>query len=268
MSRDAGIRFVERSRLGHKDIVVPPLCPYSSILISREAESPTETISQILTHSVGVPTSRLISLPPVYSELVTSVQNDFNYRERSTYVLKTGPVEVVLSSASESTRRNFNKAEGSYRFEKSGVNPELIAGMVEDAYKRSGHQFALPAHAIGAFADSLVERGLGGTVGVFSKDTGELQAGIVYLTSESVSWYWLSGSLPGSAMTVLLIKTLAHLHEQGIEVLDLMGANTQGIAEFKRRFGGQLVSYSHLESRTLTSRLIDSAGILARKLKY
>ena len=44
-------------------------------------------------------------------------------------------------------------------------------------------------------------------------------------------------------MTVLLGHVLARLREEGVAYFDFVGANTPSIAEFKRRFGSELVSY-------------------------
>jgi len=71
-----------------------------------------------------------------------------------------------------------------------------------------------------------------------------------------MAWYWVAGSKRGPAMTVLLTRSLEFLREQGITTLDFMGANTDGITEFKRRFGGRLVEYTHYTKQNAGNRLV------------
>ena len=62
--------------------------------------------------------------------------------------------------------------------------------------------------------------------------------------------YWIAGSPPGPAMTVLLGHTLPRLRDAGLQRFDFVGANTPSIAEFKRHFGPTLTPYFHLEKIT------------------
>ena len=48
-------------------------------------------------------------------------------------------------------------------------------------------------------------------------------------------------------MTVLVGNLLARLRDQGVHMLDFVGANTPSIAEFKRKFGSRIVPYYRVE---------------------
>lgn len=74
-------------------------------------------------------------------------------------------------------------------------------------------------------------------------DSGAAAAGIALLHAPAASYYWVAGSAPGPAMTVLLGFVLQVLAERGVPLLDMVGANTPTIAEFKRRLGARLVPY-------------------------
>lgn len=77
--------------------------------------------------------------------------------------------------------------------------------------------------------------------------TGACEAGVVVLHDDATAHYWIAGSRPGPAMTVLLGHLLERLASNGMKLFDFVGANTPSIAEFKRRFGPQLVSYYRVE---------------------
>ncbi|MEX0599100.1 MAG: GNAT family N-acetyltransferase, partial [Rhodothermales bacterium] len=75
------------------------------------------------------------------------------------------------------------------------------------------------------------------------KSSDEIHAAVVILNDGRTAYYWIAGSRPGDGMTVLIGELLPRLFNQGIELFDFMGANTPGIAEFKRKFGARLVPY-------------------------
>ena len=73
---------------------------------------------------------------------------------------------------------------------------------------------------------------------------GVPEAGLAALTDGRTAHYWLAGSVPGAAMTVLLAEAFTRLAEEGVTTFDFAGANTPSIAEFKRKFGSTLVPYA------------------------
>ncbi len=75
------------------------------------------------------------------------------------------------------------------------------------------------------------------------KDQQQPDAGIVVLHDGETACYWIAGSKPGPAMTVLLGHVLEELKSSGLRSFDFIGANTPSIAEFKRRFGPALTPY-------------------------
>ena len=79
-------------------------------------------------------------------------------------------------------------------------------------------------------------------------DDGRAEAAVCTITDAGTSYYWLAGSVPGPAMTVLLGSLLPKLRQDGVRIFDLVGANTPSIAEFKRRLGAQLEEYRALTS--------------------
>ena len=74
-----------------------------------------------------------------------------------------------------------------------------------------------------------------------------LEAAFALLCDDRSASYWVTGSSPGPAMTVLLGSVFPLLEAQGLESFDWIGANTPSIAEFKRRFGAMLTPYFRIE---------------------
>ena len=78
------------------------------------------------------------------------------------------------------------------------------------------------------------------------RDTGAFEGGLIVLVDGSSAYYWIAGSIPGAAMTVVTGQMLFRLRSEGISTVDFVGANTPSIAAFKRRFGPTLVEYPRL----------------------
>ena len=81
-------------------------------------------------------------------------------------------------------------------------------------------------------------------------DTDTPEGGLAVLHDGHTAHYWIAGSAPGPAMTVLLGHTLPRLRDDGIKLFDFVGAHTPSIAEFKRHFGPVLTPYFYLEKIT------------------
>jgi hypothetical protein len=54
------------------------------------------------------------------------------------------------------------------------------------------------------------------------------------------AWYWIVGSRPGPAMSVLVAHALDALATDGVTSVDWCGANAPTVADFKASFGGRL----------------------------
>ncbi len=271
-----------RSRGPVRDVVLPPFCPYTALLPEAAASSPDWTA--LTGRGTGLPANRLISLTPAISGPESS-----GYRQpadtasaeviaRQTYHLSTAPLEDALSSWSASPRRTWRKHANEFEFrvhpnsaaEEAGescrdVIVELTE-LVKSGYARNGRRFPLEPSDLANWAVDLVDAGLAQLYSLYDRDKGTLAAGVVALKHQQMAWYWLAGSVPGPAMTVLMGYLQDDLHRQGIPVLDLMGANTPSIAEFKRRFGGELTPYLHIRTSTLAGSLIDQAAHAVRKM--
>ena len=73
--------------------------------------------------------------------------------------------------------------------------------------------------------------------------SGQAVAAVGFLVHNKAVYYWLAGSRPGPAMTILLSSALPALAATGAEAFDFVGGNTPSIAEFKRRLGAIPITY-------------------------
>jgi len=251
-------RVIVRSRGPLKDIVVPPFSPYSAILLDPKATvTERDAAVALLNKSVeALPYSRLFSLDPEYFGSDSSLDG-FTVQKRFTYALRNAPLEEAIAEWSSSSRRTFRKHSKEYEFLDDSVDVEQIAAMTAEGYKQSGRKMALNPFILSAFAESLIKRGLAAAVGLRNRENGRLEAGMVLLLNSATAWCWLTGSVRGPSMTVLTAHAQQFLHAKNVRRMDLMGANTPNIAEFKRRFGGDLISYCHLSRRSVMSAALE-----------
>jgi len=257
-------KLVVRKRSFFSDVVVPPLTQFTPILLAPSADNEARqaALKCLFEDHAALPFSRYFSFAPHLSSILEGVGSNWCHMAKDTYVLPTANTEEAIAKWSSSTRRNFRNATDKYEFTSEAVSSKHVVEMTETAYERAGMKLSLPSHVVGTFAEALVERGLGRIVGLTSKETGELEAGIVLIESKEMAWYWLAGSERGEAMTVLMAHTQEFLHQRGIAALDLVGANTPSIAEFKRRFGGALVSYTHVVRQSRSLKMAKSLNAL------
>ena len=92
------------------------------------------------------------------------------------------------------------------------------------------------------------------------------EAGLIVLHDANSAYYWIAGSKPGPAMTVLIGNVLTELKQAKFNTFDFVGANTPSIAEFKRRFGPVLTPYiaGFVTPNRLLNTLLHTKRILKR----
>jgi len=155
---------------------------------------------------------------------------------RATYALALS--EDVAAGFSSAVRRTIRKEAAAFEVIEDGALAADAVGMMLDAYERQGSDLGLDPGAVRGLAHAFVEAGV---ARVFAaRRSGAVEAAVVAATDGRTAYYWIAGSVPGPAMTVLLGDVLPRLAADGIARFDFCGANTPSIAEFKRRFGPTL----------------------------
>ncbi|MDA1029415.1 MAG: hypothetical protein O3B41_10240 [Bacteroidetes bacterium] len=263
-----GVCFVVRSRAWTKDAVVPPFAPFSCIALSESVPilDRVPLLHRLFEDIPSIPFSRVYSFDPRLC--ITGISpTGYQLAEKQTYVVQTAPLNQAMTSFSEGTKRHFNRSKDDYSFQIDRLPLSTLCELVSDGYRHHNQSAPLQTTQLENLATEMGELPFARKMGLFSAETVELHAGMVLLCSQEKAWYWLVGSKRGPAMTVLLANAIHYLHEQNIPSFDLMGANTDGITEFKRRFGGDLVSYSHWIRTDGSNRLLSKMGLLIRSLR-
>ena len=264
-----------------KDIVLPPFCPYSALLLDV-APPPSDTVdlASLLMPARQLPTTRLFSLPPgTGMERLGAAPDGAQARERFTYHLPSLPLERAIEEWSNSQRRAFRKNEGSFAYSMvdtdaftrspAAVRTDIAETIqrVQAGYTRHRARMPLTSSALQQLSEDLIRDGIGQLHILRDTTDKALAAGVLVVRNSNTAWYWLAGSKPGPAMTVLLGYLQDDLYHTGVSTLDLMGANTPGIAEFKRRFGGTLVSYLHIQTASWAGLAAERAAMWYHRLR-
>lgn len=270
-----------RQRGPVRDIVLHPFSPYSALLFDAVPPSPnTAEVASLLMSAPQLPTTRLFSLPPgIGMDRLGTAPESTQARERFTYHLPSLPLERAVEEWSTSQRRTFRRHNGSFTYSMVDAgtlarSPAAVrAGIAETVqwvqagYARHRARMPLASSGLQQLSEDLIRDGLGQLHILRDTTDKALAAGVLVVRNSHTAWYWLAGSEPGPAMTVLLGYLQDNLYHTGVSTLDLMGANTPGIAEFKRRFGGTLVSYLHIRTASWAGLAAERAALWYHRLR-
>ncbi len=227
---------------------VPPFTPYTSLLT-------TPSFTEAMVHSSQNGYTELLDLlarshDSLRFHLHPSIADTrlFQWRQWQvsplyTYRIELNHINETFASWSESARRTFRKHKHAYQFTESPEAVHHVITLCEQSYSRNSRNAPASQQQVKQLVDSLHAAGCIRTFTVKHESERQPSGGVIVLHSGKEAYYWIAGSIPGPAMTVLLGNLLPILKADGFETFDFVGANTKPIAEFKRRFGPVLVPY-------------------------
>lgn len=239
-------------RLGpYRRAVVPPLTVYSPLLLDaplREADlhARRSALDGLLAFLADHYPVLAFHLHPSMADVRPFVWAGYRARPLYTYHRPLAPREVLLREASKGTRKRAEREGGRYRIEE-GDHAEALVALVEASYARHGADAPLDPARRTAFLRRLHADGLARLYAAHGPDAEGPEAAQALLTHGGAAFALTGASRPGPAMSVLLMALMALLHDEGFEYLDLVGANTPSIAEFKRSFAPRLTAYYRVE---------------------
>jgi hypothetical protein len=259
----AGLMLSSRKRGPLSEVVLPLFTPFSGLIIPDQAEADVHAKTDTLAALAANLESRFdrirLHLPPSVKDARPLQWRGWSVSPLYTYRV---PLSSGLAGWSSGARRTGRK--GADQFE-AAADPGAVREVIElmlGSYERQGRPAPCGADALTDACLTLQREGLADPV-VARNASGEAEAGIVLLHGKDTSYYWLAGSLPGPAMTVLLSYVTEYLSGRATVWFDLVGANTPTIAEFKRRFGPELVPYwAATFEHGMLARGISSARLL------
>jgi len=253
--KKAGLRFNRPHGFTMFSALAATTIPSPAEIHSRKTW--VEGLSHLLHKHLG---KTDLILPPELKDIRSFQWASWHVSPLYTFRLDISNPDRVLSGWSDGARRVYTKMKDQYELKSSTEFEHDIVRMCLEAYERSGRTPPLSSDQLEGLVLRQVRRGKAVCYTVQEGDEARLgddvqpSAGIVVLGAPPDAYYWVAGSIPGPAMTVLLGKLLYELSKRGYKTFDLVGANTPSIAEFKRRFNPVLTAYfrvRHVRNRLL-----------------
>jgi len=251
---EAGAIVHWRQRGPYRQGVIPPMTQYSSVVLRtlpRETDvhyrrSAFEALLASLEERFHV----LRLLCPGLPDVRVCQWRDWTATPLYTYRVVLDEAEPLLGTWSSSTRSTFRKHREGFRVREAPESATAIVALCASGYERHGRSLPADAQALIAVMEHLQSDDLLRLFVASPTGSDTVEAGIALLHDGRTAHYWVAGSEPGPAMTVLIGELLIQLREEGFTQFDFVGANTPSIAEFERRFGPSLVPYYFLETQT------------------
>lgn len=226
-------------------IVVPPCTQYSAFLLP-------ESIPSHVVHRGNSPLDELLRFAEELSsraDLLVALEDPRTAKWRGWQIQPLFTYKITLPTRSENwssgTRRTWHSKRSRYEILEDINLASQVIDLCAKSYKKHGR--SLPARPEALEALTLAMGDWARVVVAVRGNTAE--AGIILLHDGQTAHYWIAGSTPGPAMTVLIGEILPILSQSGITTFDFVGANTPSIAEFKRTFNPVLSQYYHLRRR-------------------
>ncbi|QXD14857.1 GNAT family N-acetyltransferase [Rhodocaloribacter litoris] len=260
---EAGVLLFRRRRGPYRTAVVPPFTAFTPLVFRHmppEAALHARTsafetaLATLERHFDGV----ALHLHPTTTDVRVCRWRGWSVTPLYTYCIRLADEPTLLDGWSAGARRTFRNHREAYRLE-TAEEAGVVVHLVQKSLARQGRPLPVPPAALAGLVTRLHEAGLVRLFSLRSRKEGIPEAAVALLHDGRTAHYWLAGSRPGPAMTVLLGLLWPRLHREGMVTFDFVGANTPSIAEFKRRFGPHLTPYFRIEkTRPLLLRLLDS----------
>jgi hypothetical protein len=257
----AGAVLFDRRRGPYRALALPPLAACHSVLLDRQPGAAEyhyrrSALDALLARLADEAHQATFALHHSLNDARPFAWRGWAMRPAYTYVVPLASGD--LTAAWSSTHRHaWRKHRAAYDCLAGAEHMGAVMALVEASHERQRQPLGMPRAALREVVARLADSGLA-TPMVALRD-GEAEAGLVLLQAAGRATYWVAGSRPGPAMTVLLGEAIHRARDAGAEEIDLAGANTPSIAEFKRKFGGRLETY--FRARLVTRpelRLLDA----------
>ncbi len=241
----AGAAVTWKRRGPWREAMPPPFTPFSAALLralpdASDVHARTTPLESLLAELETGYDRVHMHLSPEYADVRPAQWRGWTVRPLYTYRLRAADGPETWSKGAARTFRTGQDAYDLLEGDETGQDAVRLAAA---SYARQRRNMPLGSDALATLVQRAERLGLASSFAVRHRDSGAIHAAVVALRSDRQAYYWVVGSVPGPSMTVLLGKMLPRLHAYGVDAFDLMGANTPGIAEFKRRFGARLTPY-------------------------
>ena len=245
---DAGLAVLARKKGPFTQAILPPFTPFSALLLTKlPDQGAIHAQSSLLEPFLSALEQRFDAARLHFAPSLTDAR-PLQWRGWQVSPLYTYQILLAdrdpLARWSSNPLRILKTHRPAFSFEEAAAEgARHVAELCVQSYRRHGRPGPTSAAAL---ENLIAELTTSGNVRVFlarHQNSGNVEAALAVLMHEQTAYYWVAGSSPGPAMTVLLGHVLPKLAEDGFALFDFVGANTPSIAEFKRRFGPVLTPY-------------------------
>ncbi|MDX1439137.1 MAG: GNAT family N-acetyltransferase [Rubricoccaceae bacterium] len=243
----AAVPLLEKTRGPFRAAALPPLTPiFSPLLRENPRESDFhrgDTCLDTLIEALGSYHQATLQLHPSLTDTRPFGWASWMTSPRYTYVVDLTREEELLSTWSQSARNIARKENEEFVVDESNVLAPIAIDLVLESYSRQGKKLGIEGGALDTLVERVVNANLARVFAAESVARKKHEAAAIILHDGISAHFWLAGSTPGKAMTVLLGHVLGKLKDEDFELFDFVGANVPSIAEFKRSFGSELRVY-------------------------
>ncbi len=135
------------------------------------------------------------------------------------------------------------KRGGHLQVEQLSEPDSEVMGQLYLHYQQQNRAQPVSSHRLAPLLRHLLDNEMLWLHGVREPD-GRLIGAQAVLQDDRFCYTWLGGSAPGPAMTLMIDHSIRQAHRTG-RGIDLLGANSAAIAQFKKSFGGTLTTHYH-----------------------
>lgn len=226
--------------LSAQALALPQLLPVTAPILTpppTEADNHSgDTDLDALVHALSEAYAQAtFALPPSWQDPRPFAWAGWSVETRFTYLVD---LPSALSSWSSGRRQSVRAHAEALDVRVDVDSFEIAAEFQSEAYHRKGIAFGPTVPQMSQLASAMQEAGCLRTVVAWQDE--RVRAAALFAVAGTRATYWLAGSEPGPAMTVLFAAAFDALATEGITEIDLGGANVRSVAEFKRQFGARL----------------------------
>jgi lipid II:glycine glycyltransferase (peptidoglycan interpeptide bridge formation enzyme) len=246
-----GCNLYYKTKHGLKVATKIPIMNYNGLLFFNENDSKIQKESQFENEIIESIIKSIktefkfcsLSLHPTISDIRMFSWNNWNVLPQYTYVIPLNDEEQVWKNFSSSLRRKISRAEEQkFRI----VEEDNIDGLVklhEESYTRRNIKPVIDNDTLKKYCLNVKKNNLMRIFSIYGEDNTMYSSRAILVWNKMV-YDWIAGAgkdnLNSNATHLLVWNILQKLIREGYKSFDFMGANTPGIIDFKKSFGGEL----------------------------
>ncbi len=276
-----GISFFHKKKAGLRVITRLPLTPYCGILFHApegEKDQKTSTEHHEIVESIIEKLGDEFHfvhfiLHPSVLDMRPFLWRHWYVLPQYTYINSLAEISETWTRLSSSLRRKINRAEEKHFSIVQKDDPTLLLKFQEMSYAKAGLKPVLSFSTFKKFCDAAARANLLRIYSIVDRESN-VHAERAVILHEGHAYDWIAGTnfqiedehapnSSGQANHLLVWEILKRLSSEGMKTFDFLGANTPGVVEFKRAFGGKFVCY--FEVRYFSSLFVQALNYLNQR---